>query len=671
VRLRPALYLRAFLLATLCAVTLGAGPGPAWASVEPTLAWNTFLGGSHDEWASAITVDAAGNSYVVGTGYTTWGVPLSPFTGNNSAFVAKLSPSGTLVWNTFLGDSYFGSASAVAVDGDGDVYVAGESSETWGSPVRPHSGDGFGDVFVAKVSPSGALLWNTFLGGGDTDNAGTLAVDGAGDVYVGGDTYDETWGAPLRPHSGGYDVFLAKLSTAGDLLWNTFLGGGGFDEGGAVAVDGSGNVYVAGQGFSSWGSPIRPHGSGEDAFVARLSAAGALSWHTFLGGGLDDAPAELAVDGDGDVCVVGYSYATWGDPVRSHSGCEDAFVAQLNTAGGLVWNTFLGGYADFGIWGDPNRGDALVVDDADNLYVAGWSAESWGAPLAAHDDHYDAFVAHLDSSGGLVWHTFIGGDGADFGSALAVNARGNLLVAGYTDRGETDVPTWGAPLRPYSDYADAFVARLTLVETLPTTIEVTSSSVTLAKYGAAYTFTGVLTSEATPLEGRTVILQKASREDGAWSSTAVTATTAGDGSFALRHVPRSKTFYRARFTTDGDYGTCTSDPLVSALPRAWVRTPIAPKVMYKGKAKAVYGYLKPRHTAGTFPVRIYKYRYVSGKWKSYGYVKAKAKNYSSYTKYTASVKLPYKGKWRLRALHPADAGHAKSWSSGYDYVTVK
>jgi hypothetical protein len=93
--------------------------------------------------------------------------------------------------------------------------------------------------------------------------------------------------------------------------------------------------------------------------------------------------------------------------------------------------------------------------------------------------------------------------------------------------------------------------------------------------------------------------------------------------------------------------------------------------MYRGKAATVKGYLKPRHTAGTFPVRIYKYRYVSGKWKSYGYVRAKASNYSTYTKYSASVKLPYKGKWRLRAYHPADAKHVAGWSAKYDYVTVR
>jgi hypothetical protein len=106
-------------------------------------------------------------------------------------------------------------------------------------------------------------------------------------------------------------------------------------------------------------------------------------------------------------------------------------------------------------------------------------------------------------------------------------------------------------------------------------------------------------------------------------------------------------------------------------PKAYVATPIAPTTMSHTRYYTVYGYLKPRHASGSYPVRIYKYRYVSGHWKSYGYLSAKASNHSTYTKYSRSIKLPYKGKWRVRAYAPADSGHVATWSSGYDYVTVK
>lgn len=112
--------------------------------------------------------------------------------------------------------------------------------------------------------------------------------------------------------------------------------------------------------------------------------------------------------------------------------------------------------------------------------------------------------------------------------------------------------------------------------------------------------------------------------------------------------------------------------LVPTLPHTYVSTPIARGTMSRHRYYGVRGYLKPRHTAGTYPVRIYKWKKrASGSWKSYGYVRAKASDYSAFTKYTRSVRLPSAGRWRLRAYTPADDGHSATWSSGYDYVTVR
>ncbi len=103
----------------------------------------------------------------------------------------------------------------------------------------------------------------------------------------------------------------------------------------------------------------------------------------------------------------------------------------------------------------------------------------------------------------------------------------------------------------------------------------------------------------------------------------------------------------------------------------YVGTPVAPTTMYKDKAKTVYGSLKPRHTAGTYPIRIYRQRKVDGVWKSYGDpLKAKVSDYKTYSRYTKSIKFPYKGSWRIRAYHPAHGEHGAKWS-GWDYVTVK
>jgi hypothetical protein len=116
------------------------------------------------------------------------------------------------------------------------------------------------------------------------------------------------------------------------LQWHTFMGSSGNDQGVAMAVDGSGNVYVAGYSNATWGLPVNPYaGAGDyDAFAAKLNSSGALQWHTFMGSSDNDYGRAMAVDGSGNVYVAGYSSATWGSPLNAYAGGgKDAFVAKL------------------------------------------------------------------------------------------------------------------------------------------------------------------------------------------------------------------------------------------------------------------------------------------------------------------------------------------------------
>jgi hypothetical protein len=307
------------------------------------------------------------------------------FSGDVDAFAAKLDSSGALTWNTFLGGSGGDSGNSVAVDANGNVYVAGYSPATWGSPVRAFSDY---DAFAAKLDSSGALTWNTFLGGSWGDVGYSVAVDANENVYVAGYSA-ATWGSPVRAFSDA-DAFAAKLDANGNLAWNTFLGGSEGDVGNSVAVDANGNVYVAGNSDATWGSPVRAF-SGYDAFAAKLTSSGALAWNTFLGGSDGDYGNSVAVDANGNVYVAGYSYATWGSPARAFSGFNDAFAAKLDFGGVLTWNTFLGG-------GGFDVGNSVAVDANENVYVAGNSNATWGSPVRAFSSDNDAFAVKLGSA---------------------------------------------------------------------------------------------------------------------------------------------------------------------------------------------------------------------------------------------------------------------------------
>jgi hypothetical protein len=420
--------------------------------IDPTLIWNTFLGTSGNDFGYAIALDAGGNVYVAGT--TSGNLGGNPNSGMADAFAAKLDSSGALLWSRLLGGAGTDEGFGIAVDGAGSVLVVGTSNAAWGTPVRAYSGSS--DAFAAKLTAAGALTWNTFLGGAGPDSGVAVTPDGGGGAYVAGHS-NGSWGTPVRAYGGGFDAFVVRLNAGGTVSWSTFLGGSGSDFGRAIAADiTNGIAWVVGESFARWGTPVNAHAGGDDAFAARLTAgSGALTWNTFLGGIGNDVAQAVAADASDNVYVAGYSEGSWGTPVRAYSSGVDAFAAKLTPAGILVWSTFLGGTS-----GDSAR--AIALDGPGSVYVAGWSGGSWGAPVRAYSGSLDAFAAKLMPTGALIWNTFLGGGGLEEALAIAVDGSGRGHIAGWSDA------TWGAPLQGHSGGLDAFVAQLAAEPPTPT-----------------------------------------------------------------------------------------------------------------------------------------------------------------------------------------------------------
>jgi len=469
----------AFLAVAACAALVLL---PAWSRMvsADSNAWLTFLGGSGYDNGYAVALDDEGNIYVTGYSSATWGdgegtVATNPVrahtTSTQDAFVAKLDSSGALQWNTFLGGSGTDYGNAIAVDSDGNVYVAGSSDATWqgdSAPVRAYT-SGY-DAFVAKLDNDGALLWNTFLGGTDSDFGNGIAVDDSSIVSVTGTSRASWQGdyAPRRAYDEGYDAFAARLKSDGVLEWNTFLGGWGGDEGKGIAVDGNGNSYVTGMSGYDWprdSTTQRPFSSGYDAFIAKLDNLGTLIWNTFLGGSGDDFGDAIALYDAGNLYVAGKSSATWqgtSAPERAYSGSNDVFAAKVDGSGALQWNTFLGSST-------TDEGHGIAVDGSNNVYVAGNSYATWqgdSAPVRAYTLGLEAFAAKLGGDGSLMWNTFLGGDGHDQGWGIVVDASTNLHVAGISDA------AWGTPIRAATSPTDPFVVKLESDGSLPGDVSV-------------------------------------------------------------------------------------------------------------------------------------------------------------------------------------------------------
>jgi hypothetical protein len=400
--------------------------------------YSTYLGGSSKTQGTSLAVDSAGNAYVGGTTFSTdfpttagaYQASSSEASGNNAAFVTKLNAAGTaLIYSTYLSGSGNGSGTgeavnALAVDGSGNAYVAGY---TYSSDFPVTAGalqnanndapNGEQSAFVSKFNAAGsALVYSTFLGGtagnGPGDIANALALDSSGALYVAGSAGSSDF--PTTPNayqtanpaaaSSETAAFVSKLNAAGTaLVYSTYLGGSQTALASAIAVDASGDAYVAGQArytdfpvtSGAYQATNRAAAlPAANAFVSKLDPAGStLLYSTWLGGsGLTvnsfnksgDSASGIAVDASGDAFVTGIAFSSdfpvTGGAYQTTNNASanktyNAFVSELTPTGSaLFYSTFLGGTGFAFGNGTFYRGDdatALTLDASGNVYVTG------------------------------------------------------------------------------------------------------------------------------------------------------------------------------------------------------------------------------------------------------------------------------------------------------------
>jgi hypothetical protein len=446
--------------------------------IDPELSWNTFLGGSGTDTVRSIDLDNIGNIYVSGTTNISWGTNIKrAFTGTGyDAYVAKLDSNGNYQWNTFLGGSGSDYGNAIAIDSNGNIYVSGPSSSSWGTTIKRAftAGD---DAFIAKLDSNGVYQWNTFLGGNGSETCEGIALDSDGNIYITG-TSSLSWGTTIKRAftSGGlFDAYIAKVNSSGTYQWNTFLGSSSDnDYGYAIAVDSSGNIYMAGFATASWGTTIkRSFTGGWDNYLVKLNSSGTYQWNTFLGGSGTEQSCAITVDINGNIYITGYSTIGWGSPIREYYGTgTDAYVSKINSSGVYQWNTFLGGSGS-------DNGVSISNDSIGNIYVSGNSGATWGSPIREYyGTGTDAYVAKLDSNGNYQWNTFLGGSGSDTGKGLVIDGDENIYTTG------TSSLSWGTTIKQehYGTGTDTFVAKISadvagfLIESVPSGLSAVLSS---------------------------------------------------------------------------------------------------------------------------------------------------------------------------------------------------
>jgi fibronectin type 3 domain-containing protein len=387
--------------------------------------WQRSFGSSSEDVGRGVAIDGNGNVVMVGTfagSVDFGGGGLS--TGGGGLVVAKYSSTGAHLWSRAIAIGGFTQPAGVAVDGSGNVFVAGRfySTVDFGGGARTSAGDA--DIFLVKYAASGAYVWDRVFGGVYSDLGTAVAADASGNVLLGAmmaDTID-FGGGPISTKCA-----LVKLSAAGSHVWSR---GDMCPE--SLAADGSGNVIAAGE-FSTTttvgSTTLTPVGS-YDIYVAKFSATGAALWARSGGGTGSDVNPSVAVDGGGNVFVTGEFVGTASVAGRTliSAGGKDIFLAKYGANGSPLWAEGFGGP-------DDEAAAGLAADGSGNVILAGTfqsSADFGGAQALVSSGYKDIVLAKYGSAGNYVWaHSYGNNFFSEASAGVAVDrASGNVTVVG-------------------------------------------------------------------------------------------------------------------------------------------------------------------------------------------------------------------------------------------------
>ena len=474
--------------------------------IDPVLVYSTFIGGSSDDFSNGIAVDASGDAYVVGLTDSP-DFPLASIGSysptQSRMFLTKFNPTGSsLLFADYFGGTGGGDeAYGVALDSSGNAYVTGDATSSDFPVVNAYQStlSGSQDAFLVKFAANGSsLLYSTYLGGSNSEAGYAVSVDPAGEAVIAGTTqstdfpmatpYQSSVSADQFGDWGVYG-FLTKFAANGaSLVYSTYLAGSALNTSSCtgcfpdtellgVATDASGNAYVT--GFTTTADFPVTSGAftttypgyylSDVGFVSKLTSSGGIGYSTYLGGLTSSFLNAIAVDTTGSAYVTGYDVANDSFPIvttnicdPSVSACNGAVVAKLNPTGSsLAYSTFLG-------TSNNMAGQAIRVDASGDAFIVGSDLQfDLSNPIEGYAGSGDVVVAEINPSAtSLLMATFLGGQGWEAASGLALDSNGAVYVTGVTQ--SLDFPvTQSAFQTVWGGQTDAFITKIDPVTIAP------------------------------------------------------------------------------------------------------------------------------------------------------------------------------------------------------------
>jgi hypothetical protein len=352
--------------------------------------WATYFGNSDDDYGQGISIDKAGSIIICGhtyssNGISTTGANQSAFGGYVDVYIAKFTPSGSRIWSTYFGGTAVDYIYGITNDNSNNILITGMTGSSNGiSTIGAHQTSrgsaNSGDAFLAKYNTNGLLIYSTYYGGSGEEYGIDLAVDSSNNIYLVGSTYSSnnisTINSQQSTYGGNNDGYLVKFNSSGTRLWGTYFGGTNEDRINDIAMDISGNIWLAGYSlstnFSTTGafqSSISETTNG-DAMLIKFNSNGSLLYATYYGESGYETANDIIIDGNGNPIISGLTNSTNGlSTIGAYQtnyggGTHDAFITKFNTSGLRIWSTYFGG---------NNRDIALGLakDNNNNVYICG------------------------------------------------------------------------------------------------------------------------------------------------------------------------------------------------------------------------------------------------------------------------------------------------------------
>jgi hypothetical protein len=429
------------------------------ASQTPEWQWAVRAGGTDDDYCYDIAIDSQGNQYVTGdfNENAAFGTHNLPSFGSYDIFVAKLDPAGNFLWSVNAGGTTNDQARSIAVDGAGNVWLTGlfQRTATFGNYTLTSSGSH--DIFAAKLDSAGNFLWAVRAGGTNSDIGNDIAVDGSGNAWLTGQIHGTADFGPYTLNSfGDYDIFAAKLDPDGNFIWAVNAGGTSYDYGYAIAVDSVGNACLTGHfyGTASFGSYSFTSSGHDDIFAAKLDSAGNWLWAARAGGTSLDEGQDIAVDSAGNAWLTG-----------DIGGATTSFGDISLTSNGSL-DIFICKIDPTGnfLWAinaggtSADYGYGIAIDSAGNGWLTGLFRETaaFGTYSLTSSGDFDIFAAKIDPAGNFIWAVRAGGDYNDLGYSIATDGAGNAWLTGDFEA----TASFGPYALTSTGYEDIFVAKL-------------------------------------------------------------------------------------------------------------------------------------------------------------------------------------------------------------------